>query len=152
MDTTEVTFAEAPVAAPETPVDTVVEAASPTATLEAPVEAPVAPVIVETPVVEVAAPVAAVETAVVETVTDTKPAKKKGRISSDVTSLREMRSIFTARKNGLSFDKIEQVKKFNLRSANGMTAYRVCKKYAKLHKAAARKATVKGKAKGKKAA
>jgi len=57
--------------------------------------------------------------------------KTSGRLSTDV-SIREMRLIYRARKQGLSFDGIERDPKFDLRQANGMTAYRIVEMWRKL--------------------
>lgn len=57
---------------------------------------------------------------------------KAQRISSEVNDPAEMKAIFEAyRENGgdLTFQQIELVKKFRLKKANGMTAYRIIKRY-----------------------
>lgn len=65
--------------------------------------------------------------------------EKKGkilkRVSGEVTDPKEMERIWKAyTKNGgtLSFEQIDSDKSFGLKWANGMTAYRICKKYEKL--------------------
>jgi hypothetical protein len=59
----------------------------------------------------------------------------RGRTAKEVSNVAEMKAIWAEHKeNGgtLSYDAIE--KKFGLRETNGMTAYRVCKKYEKARK------------------
>lgn len=61
-----------------------------------------------------------------------KKGKAKKRVSSEVTDLTEMERIWKAyKKNGgtMSFEEIENDKSFGLKWANGMTAYRIIKKY-----------------------
>jgi hypothetical protein len=61
-----------------------------------------------------------------------------------VTDLLEMEAIWAAyKKNGgtLSFQQIERDPKFNLRDANGNTAYRIIKRFAEMKKGAAVTAT-----------
>ena len=53
---------------------------------------------------------------------------RKGRLATQL-SLMEMRSIFIARKNGMTFDAIEREPRFKLRHVNGMTAWRAVQKY-----------------------
>jgi hypothetical protein len=60
-------------------------------------------------------------------------APANGRISSQVSSIPTMRAIWNEYyKKGLSYEKIEQNPKYDLRHAKGMTAYRLCRKYEKL--------------------
>jgi len=69
------------------------------------------------------------------------PAKEKPkakRLSTEVVDEAEIKAIFLAYKgNGgtLTYDGIENDKSFGLKWANGMTAYRICKKYEKMVKA-----------------
>lgn len=53
----------------------------------------------------------------------------KGRVSAQVTDKAEMKAIYDAKQAGLSFEQIEKDEKFNLRESNGMTAWRICKRY-----------------------
>jgi len=52
----------------------------------------------------------------------------KGRLATQL-SLSEMRSIFLARRNGMTFGAIERDSRFKLRRVNGMTAWRAVQKY-----------------------
>lgn len=66
----------------------------------------------------------------------TQPAKKVlSRVSGEVIDPKDMERVWKAHsKNGgtLSYEAIEADKSFGLKWANGMTAWRVCKKYEKL--------------------
>jgi len=57
-----------------------------------------------------------------------KKKKARGKLATQLT-MREMRSIFLARKNGMTFDAIERDPRYGLRQVNGMTAWRVLQKY-----------------------
>ena len=52
----------------------------------------------------------------------------KGKLATQL-SAREMRSVFLARRNGMTFDAIERDQRFGLRHVNGMTAWRAVQKY-----------------------
>ena len=52
----------------------------------------------------------------------------RGKLATQL-SPREMRSVFLARKNGMTFDAIERDHRFGLRHVNGMTAWRAIQKY-----------------------
>ncbi len=61
--------------------------------------------------------------------------EKSGRVASEVTDPAEIKASWEAYKgNGgtLSFEHIEREARFNLRAANGNTAYRLCKKYERM--------------------
>jgi len=63
------------------------------------------------------------------------PKALAGRIASEITDVSEIEAIWKAyRNNGgkLSYSRIEDELQFNLRKANGNTAYRICQKYATL--------------------
>lgn len=61
----------------------------------------------------------------------TKTTKTNGKTDAALKDNFEMLSrVYDARKAGLSFSQIEQ--KFGLRDANGMTAYRMIKRAAKM--------------------
>jgi MoxR-like ATPase len=63
-----------------------------------------------------------------------------GRVASEITDPSEMAEIWAAyKKNGgaLSFQQIERDPRFNLRPANGNTAFRIIKKFGELKKCAA---------------
>lgn len=57
-----------------------------------------------------------------------KKQKARGKLATQLT-LREMRSIVLARRNGMTFDAIERDPRFDLRQVNGMTAWRALQKY-----------------------
>lgn len=53
-----------------------------------------------------------------------------GLTSSQVSSVPAMRSIWKDHyEKGISYEKIEEIEKYGLRRAKGMTAYRLCRKY-----------------------
>jgi hypothetical protein len=59
-------------------------------------------------------------------------APANGRISSEVKNQATMRAIWTEHhQRDVSYEKIEQNPRFDLRHAKGMTAYRICRKYEK---------------------
>jgi hypothetical protein len=64
--------------------------------------------------------------------TPVKPVSKRpaglGRTAKEVTAPADIQAVKDARKGGLSYEAIEKIEKLNLRQANGMTAYRICKK------------------------
>ena len=64
----------------------------------------------------------------VKPVTARRNGSGKGKLATQL-SLREMRSVFLARKNGMTFDAIERDQRFGLRHVNGMTAWRAVQKY-----------------------
>lgn len=69
----------------------------------------------------------------------TSASSRSGRVASEVTDPTEMEAIWSAyKRNGgtLSFQQIERDPKFNLRQANGNTAYRIIKKYGEIRKGA----------------
>lgn len=55
-----------------------------------------------------------------------------GRVSSEVSTIPSMRAIWNEHDKGTSYERIEENARFNLKKANGMTAYRICRKYEKL--------------------
>lgn len=64
---------------------------------------------------------------------------KMQRMAAEITDVAEMEEIWKAhKKNGgsMSYEGIENERRFGLKWANGMTAYRVIKKFEKLKKAA----------------
>ncbi len=75
--------------------------------------------------------------------TPTTASSRSGRDASEVTDPTEMEVIWAAyKRNGgtLSFQQIERDPRFNLRAANGNTAFRIIKKFAALKKCAEVKA------------
>ena len=57
-----------------------------------------------------------------------RPARRRGKLATEL-SKRELRSVFLARKNGMTFDAIERDPRFGLRHSNGMTAWRAVQSY-----------------------
>jgi hypothetical protein len=81
-----------------------------------------------------------------------KPTNLTGRTSRDVTDLKEMKKIWDSHKKQggtMSYESLEEA--FNLRAANGMNAYRVCRKYERETQAAGKKVTKAAKKAAKKA-
>lgn len=68
---------------------------------------------------------------VIKPVTARKNCTGKGRLATQL-NMREMKSVFLARKSGMTFDAIERDPRFGLRHVNGMTAWRAVQKYMRM--------------------